>query len=309
MDEKRDDRRGGLVGPVILIGLGVVFLLNNLGILPWSVWEVILRLWPILLVAAGLDLLLGRRSIWGSLLALVLTAAVLAAVLWLVGAGVIRGQAVAAEEITQSLDGATRAEVVVAPAVGTLRLGSLPESDNLIAGVIRPVSGERVAREFAVEGETAIFGLRSAGSFTAVDLFGGGWGEERGWDLGLNAGVPVDLEVSMGVGASEVDLTGVQVRDLEVSMGLGQTTVVLPGEGGFQARIDGAIGQTIVVIPAGLETRVHVDTGIAGRQLPADYRQQDDVYTSPGYGSAPNRVDLEVSQAIGNISIRRAGGE
>jgi hypothetical protein len=66
MDEKRDDRRRSLVGPVILIGLGVVFLLNNLGVLAWSVWEVILRLWPILLVAAGLDLLLGRRSIWGS---------------------------------------------------------------------------------------------------------------------------------------------------------------------------------------------------------------------------------------------------
>ena len=37
-------QRGSLVGPVILIGLGVVFLLNNLGVLAWSVWEVILRI-------------------------------------------------------------------------------------------------------------------------------------------------------------------------------------------------------------------------------------------------------------------------
>ena len=64
-------RRGGLVGPIILITLGVVFLMNNLGVLDWSVWVVIFRLWPVLLVAAGLDLLLGRRSVWGSLLALV----------------------------------------------------------------------------------------------------------------------------------------------------------------------------------------------------------------------------------------------
>jgi len=62
--------RGSLVGPIILIGLGIVFLLNNLGLLSWSVWEVILRLWPILLIAIGLDILLGRRwaccsSPWG----------------------------------------------------------------------------------------------------------------------------------------------------------------------------------------------------------------------------------------------------
>jgi len=28
-----------LVGPLILIGLGVIFLLNSLGMLAWSVWE------------------------------------------------------------------------------------------------------------------------------------------------------------------------------------------------------------------------------------------------------------------------------
>jgi hypothetical protein len=49
---------------------------------------------------------------------------------------------------------------------------------------------------------------------------------------------------------------------------------------------------------------VRVDTGIAGSQLPANYRRQDDTYTSPGYAGADDYVDLEVSQAIGNISIR-----
>ena len=109
--DKRDTRRGGLIGPVILIGLGVVFLLNNLGILSWSIWTVIFRLWPVLLVAAGLDLLLGRRSVWGSLLALVLTVAIVAGVLGLFGAGIMPGRAAAGEEISQALDGATRAEL------------------------------------------------------------------------------------------------------------------------------------------------------------------------------------------------------
>jgi len=304
MDEKREDRRGSLVGPVILIGLGVVFLLNNLGVLEWSVWEVILRLWPILLVSAGLDLLLGRRSIWGSLLALVLTAAIVAGVLWLVGSGIISGPASPAEEISQPLGDATQARVVIGPAVGTLRVGSLPESNDLVAGRIQPISGERVARDFRVEGETAIVTLQSEGTFTAFSPFAGGWGDQRGWDLGLNPDVPLKLEISLGVGESDLGLAGLQVSDLDVSSGVGHTTVILPDEGRFRARIDGAIGQTVVLIPAGLEARVRVDTGIAGSQLPASYRRQDDVYTSPGYAGAEDYVDLEVSQAIGNISIR-----
>jgi hypothetical protein len=116
--------------------------------------------------------------------------------------------------------------------------------------------------------------------------------------------VPLRLEISLGVGESDLDLNGLQVSDLDVSTGVGHTRIVLPEEGHFRARIEGAIGQTVVLIPAGLEARVRVDTGIAGSQLPAGYRRQDDVYTSPGYTGADDYVDLEVSQAIGNISIR-----
>ena len=51
---ERPVRHGGLVGPAILIGLGVVFLLNNLGMLDWGIWNILLRLWPLLLIAIGL---------------------------------------------------------------------------------------------------------------------------------------------------------------------------------------------------------------------------------------------------------------
>ncbi len=303
MNEQK--RRSGLIGPTILIGLGIVFLLNNMGVLDWNVWEVIFRLWPVLLIAAGLDFLIGRRSIWGSLLALVLTLAVFAGALWLFGAGIGVGQALATEEVRQDLGGATQARVAIKPGVGTLRVHALTESANLVEGLIRLGEGEGVTRDFSVEDETATFTLQSEGASVP---FVGGWGDERTWDLGFNPDVSLRLEISLGVGESDVDLTGLTVSDLDVSLGIGQTTIILPDEGDFQAKIDGAIGQTIVVIPAGLAACIRVDTGLAGSQLPGNYQRQDDVYTSPGYGSAENRVDLEVSQAIGNVTIRHAGG-
>jgi len=44
---------------------------------------VIWRLWPVLLIAIGLDILFGRRSAIGSLIALVLVIAVIAGAVWL----------------------------------------------------------------------------------------------------------------------------------------------------------------------------------------------------------------------------------
>ena len=308
MDERKQrrarpeqGRRVSLVGPVILIGLGVVFLLNSLGLLAWSVWEVIFRLWPILLIALGLEIILSRLSTWGSLLALALTVAILAGGVWLLRTDIGTGQVVAGEEVSQALGEATRAEVVIEPGVGALHIEALPESASLVKGVIRAGRGQRVRRHFAVVGQTATFTLRTEGA-TFVPFIG--WGDQRGWELGLAPQVPLGLEIGLGAGLADVDLTGLTVDDLTVSMGIGQTTVILPDEGRFQARIEGAIGETVVVIPAGLAARIRVDTGLAVSDLPDSYRQRDDVYTSPGYESADDRVDLEVDQAIGKVTIR-----
>jgi hypothetical protein len=303
MKEKR--RRVSLVGPVILIGLGVVLLLNNLGILAWSAWDVIFRLWPILLIAVGLDLFIGRRSALGSLLVLVLTLAILAGALWLFEAGVGIGQPVAGEEVRQALEGATQATVVIDPGAGSLRVEALPESGNLVEGVVHVGSRERVVPNFSVRDGTATFILRGQGA-TFGPFVGGG--DRPAWDLGLNRDVPLQLEVSLGAGESDLDLTGLMVSGLKINMGVGLTTVTLPDKGRFQAKVDSAIGQTVVIIPEGMAARIRVDTGIGGSQLPADYRRQDNTYTSPGYESADNRVDLEVNQAIGSITIRHSGG-
>lgn len=299
MDRRRP--RSSLVGPMILIGLGVVFLLSNLEVLPWSVWEVIFRLWPVLLVAVGLDLIFGRRSFLGSLLSLVLTLALVVGALWLLWAGFGVGQELTAEEISQALEGATQAEVVIAPAAGRLHIEALQDSNSLVAGVVHLSSGEKLARDYEVEEDgRAVFALQSEG----LGVPGvGGWGDEWVWDLGLHPDVPLELEIDLGAGQSNVDLMGLTVSDLRVSMGVGQTTIILPDEGDFRAEISGAIGEIVVLVPKDLAVRVRTSTGLVGSKLSGEFRRQGDVYTSPGYESAQNRVDLDVSLAIGGVKI------
>jgi hypothetical protein len=304
---ERRERRGSLVGPIILIGLGLVFLFNNLGMVNWDVWDIIARFWPILLIAIGLDILIGRRSILGSLLAVVITLVVVGAGLWLITSQVAPGPALTVESIDQSLEGATLADVTIGFGAGALRVGVSPEGSSLIAGKVALGQGEHLVRDFRKSGDTAVFTLRSEGF--PLFPFAGRWNADRLWDLRLSPEVPLRLSINTGVGESTLDMARLKLTELDLHAGVGKVTLTLPGRGQVQANINGGIGEVIVRIPAGMAARVHATAGLGDSQVMGNYQRQGGVFVSPGYDTAENRVDLEVKGGIGKITVQQYQGE
>jgi len=72
-------RHGGWGFGLILIFSGAVLLLNNLGLLPWTVWNFIWPLWPLLLILVGLWIVLGHSRL-GNIIVLVVTLVIIALV-------------------------------------------------------------------------------------------------------------------------------------------------------------------------------------------------------------------------------------
>lgn len=295
-------QRQSIVGPVFLIGLGLVFLLANYGYLALNVWELVLRLWPILLIAIGLDIVIGRRSFLLSLIGLAIALLLLVGALWLFSVRAESGQALSSEQVSQALDGATRAQVTIAPAVGSLRLTAMPSADGLISGNVRRIASETITSDYSVANERADYSLRGTGG--VIFNLPAGRQDTWSWDLALTPAIPIDLETSLGVGQSLIDLTNLDISVLDVNLGVGETTVILPEEGTFEGRVDGAIGQIIIRVPSEMAVRINADTGIANINVPSDFERQGDVFTSPGFDAAENRIELQVGQAIGNIDVR-----
>ena len=50
---------GNIVWGILFIFLGATFLLNNIGIIPWSIWDSLIHYWPLLLVLGGIQIILG----------------------------------------------------------------------------------------------------------------------------------------------------------------------------------------------------------------------------------------------------------
>lgn len=298
---ERKARRGGLVGPLVLIGLGLLFLLNNLGVVEWSVWRVLMEAWPLFLIAIGIDLLIGRRSIAGDLVVLILILAVFVGGFWLIRGTDLLHAGTEAVAVGRPLGGASRARVVLQPAAAELRVQALASAAALVEGTAQHARGQTLREDLKVSGQTAVYTLETVGgASTAVGL-----GQRQPiWDIAINRSVPLELVVKMGAGAITLDLSDVMLEELEVDMGAGQTTVTLPADGRFKAELSSGIGEIVVVVPRILGVRLEYSSALAAVAVPEGYVKKDNMYTSPNYAGAESRVDLKVGVAIGRVVIR-----
>ncbi|MBN1937261.1 MAG: hypothetical protein JW934_21555 [Anaerolineae bacterium] len=300
------ERKGSLFGPLLLVLIGVVFLLNNFGLVEWDIWLQLLRLWPIFIIGAGLDMLFGRRSMAGSFIVGVLLIALLAGGVWYLSAQTPDGPE-RVEEVSYGLEGVDKADVHIGFGVGTLKLGALGDSRQLIEGKADLSRGETLLSEHQVKGNKATLTLDSKIS-TPLN-YPNSYAKNKVWALNLSSGVQLSLDVDTGVGMAELDLRRLDVSDLSIDSGVGKTTILLPQEGRFDVEIKAGVGEVIIQVPEGLEVQINVDPGLGGIEVPESYRRSGDTYTSPGYGSAADRADIEINGGVGRIVIREYKGE
>lgn len=294
--------RGGLLWPFLLVGLGLVLLLNNLGVTAVDVWELLVRYWPLLLIAGGIDILFLRSGVWGSLLAGVLILAILVGGVLLLEARPL--PAAETETIRQPGGGVEQAEIVLKPAVGSLHLSALDSGSlELIRGDVARGYGERTVQTFDEDRDPPRFLLETDGWWMFPPLRG--WGSGWSWDLNLHPKVESFVDVNMGVGRMDLDLRGMSLDGVQANLGVGQIIVTLPEQGQFDVRIEGGVGDSLVVIPLGMEARISLDTALTQVDLPPGYSQtESDTYVSQDFEDAENRVELTIHQAIGRVRIR-----
>jgi len=325
-------RTNGIVGPTFMTGIGSVFMANNLGLLSWDAWMTLLRLWPILIIAIGLEIFIGRKELWLSIIGVAAALSLLVAGLWVSG-GLFGSEGMlpersnltpVGEEIVHPIDKAKDAEIKIESSVGKLHVESLNHGKKLIEGIIYSVPQERIEESYEKDGSTIHYYLGNDWEPSFPDSLSQSEKQKLSWQLNLTEEIPLDLNLSLGVGESDIDLSDIQLTELDLNIGVGQVSVELP-EGEYAAYIKGGVGQTIVTLPeAGkidlkvsggvgeiiiyipekMAAQINIDRGIAGLSLPNGYRQNEDTYTSPNYSGSDSRVNIELDQGIGNISIQ-----
>src|SRR5579884_179394 len=253
----RDRRPARLVLPVLLIIVGFVFLLNNLGIVPWSIWLSLAQLWPVILILLGVDILLGRRSTaLGALITTVVLIAVVGAAIGMSvsNPGTTSSTKAPLQEQTSSapLGGASSGDVSLTIPAGTLNVGALPaKGDNLLEVASTMPSGMRMTLNAAPRGGIAEAVLSASGDRTTWWPFGrSGFANTATWNVQLVPGVPLSLRANVGAGQTNLDLTNLMIQHLIINSGAVKTTIHFPaGAGQTDADIRSGAGELDLIIP------------------------------------------------------------
>ena len=340
MGEAITSQRGyrSLFWPIVLIAVGVIWLLVNVGVLSGANLVVLFRMWPLLLIVIGLDLLFGRQSpLVGAVIGI--GAVALIVVLMLVGPSI--GLAGATPEVTldtfsEPLEDASSVQVTLDLPVAASTITALTDSADLFTAEIAHV-GEL---DYRVQGEAekVIFLGQQDTSVNFFDLeflsfLPGITEEELYWNIGLNPEVPLELTVNSGVGQNTLDLREMELRALSLNGGVGQNIIHLPAaEAPYTARIDsgsgelnislaeganaeisisGGVGNAVIDVPDGAGVRLDASSGIGNIEVPDSYRRvsgdnddDDGLWESANFAEASDRIVIEFDGGIGNLVVQ-----
>ncbi|WP_322805424.1 LiaF transmembrane domain-containing protein [Thermanaerothrix sp.] len=285
---------------VFSILLGGIFLLANLGYLPLGGWELLLRLWPIFLIALGLDLVLRERPAWASALALFVTLGLVVGITWFaVGQARLPANA---QPLTYPLPAGVRtAEVTVEQPLGQLEIGGVTAGGNLLEGEITLPQALTLTEDVQTRGSTAQVRLGAVGSTV---VFPWSLGPSRSlWRLRFNPQVDLVLRFKSGLGSQVLDLRGLQVRQLTSEVALGSLTVTLPVAGDLRADLRNPIGFTTLYVPRQSRVELRIDRALATLSLPPDITCTEQVCYTPGTTAANADLRLNLEQPMGGVRV------
>jgi hypothetical protein len=247
----------------ILISAGVVLLMNTTGGLSWSVWPRIFSLWPVALIAVGIELLLKKtRLAFVTLLSpLLFFAAILGpAFLWESDLGEIYRASRSYHWSAEPDSTVTKASATVRLHAGNLEISS--GTDELISADL-----DYSEKKPLVISETS--DLDSTATVKITDRerrwlkwdwnrgrFWEAW-EKKRWEIKLTDLVPLHLNVYLKASEADMDLSQLMIEDFDLEAKTSQADIRIGNlVDDVTARISSRESKISIYYPEGMGLRI-----------------------------------------------------
>jgi uncharacterized protein DUF2154/cell wall-active antibiotic response 4TMS protein YvqF len=306
MSQNGHRRRSSIGGALIVIAVGVFFLVINLHP-DLNAWSIIQRYWPVLLIAVGLGYIWdawmdrtysqadGPRHHSGAPIAVLVVLILLGFALW-------HGRysrPIRHDTQDVSLQGAQSVTANIDIPSGSLDIaGGASQFLNAKFDYHEGDGQPRVV--YSVSGGHGDLSITQENDLHVRLAIA-----RNDWQLRFADNVPMDMNVSIGAGSSNLRLQGLGVKNLDVQAGVGQMNLDLTGPRKSDLHVDihGGVGSAIIRLPKDVGVRVHASGGIGGVSPHGLTREGDD-YVNDALGKTPATIDLTIEGGIGSISLR-----
>lgn len=297
MNEMKSPKKHHLsIWGIILVFLGVVFLLQNFGLLPRELWVIAWRFWPVILIIVGINIFVGRYKPWlAAAIVLAVLALALFVALWLrpplqkvVHYSALRGDF---QEAVVELD--FRA--------GDLNLSALPAgSTKLVEANSR---GDGLTADSRRRNSVGFLRLESTRDRRPPwERVGMGWTE---WKVELTRDIPLTIEVKLAAANVEFDLCHIKATRLDLELNAGQSKVRMPsGEGVTRAFIEANAANIEITIPKGVAARIETNLNAGALEIDESrFPRKGAYFISPDFEDAESRIYIKIDLNAGRAKV------
>ncbi len=299
-------RNRGLLFPLVLIAIGVIVLLANTGVLSPGALQRLGDLWPLLLVIAGLQLILNHTlpRQQATMVGLGATAVIVIAAVAYAALAPAASFGTQQFDSTERLGGLSAANLDVNYSAATIEVQAGGLGDSLYQAHVDYPGGENPPT-ISLDHVTGTLAIHDSSNFSPFHLFGG---TRRHVLVTLTDRIPWAIQIGGGAANLRLDLRHLQLSKLDISGGADQVDGQLASpKGAVVLAVSGGASNVTLQAPAHSEWRVMVSGGVSAvtingsshGSLGGDFQQQ-----SPGYTSATNRFDIEISGGASHIDFR-----
>lgn len=306
--------------PVVLIGVGVIWLLVNLNVLTIASLGVLVRFWPVLLILIGLDIIFARRyAIIGAMFGLITVGLIIFASFfasqWNLGNGAnifgipVRfydSSQVKTGQYSEPIGQAKAATVRMDLTRGHTVVKSLANSTNLVEANVKYIGDFT----FSVQGEERKTVTLGQTGLNVVTWFTSVRDDDLRWDIGLSPQVPLNLTVRTGSGLGKFDLRQLLLSNLDFEGASAATTLQLPvTEGRLPAKIRSHSGSFTFSLPARSIADLDVETGSGSVEFTLGEGSSVNLRWNSASGSQrlvigeDTSIDTEIESGSGSVSI------
>lgn len=302
--------RRPLFWPVVLIGIGVIALLSNVGWLDWARVSQVLQLWPLLLIALGLAIVFRDRlpvrlaSIVGAVILLLFVAAVAGGLASIPGALSASNSPIVTTSFSAPAGEVTKPRLDLSAGASRITVRAGSTAGDLYRATISTPSDAKPDVHLDTTSGTLFVSLPGRSGFHFGDS-----SDRRSIDLTLDDQLPWAVALSSGASTTNLDLTGLKLTSVELSTGASNVQFQLPKPSGtVPVSVSGGAMHLAVQRPAG--TPIHVAASGGASSLTIDGHEygglvnEGDVFTSGDYLTASDRYALTIESGASSTTIR-----
>jgi hypothetical protein len=296
--------RGSIAGGLILILVGMLWLLNNLGYLPGDFVRSLWRFWPLALIVVGLEVALQGFSDRVALPILLLAAVLIGAVV-VVLAPTLPAEQTVTDSFSQEVGSLDSASIELEFDDATLQIEALQGQPDLLATAqLDHSSNLFIQKEFEESSGRGNLSLADRYEVMFPYFFLGGL--ENDWALQLTPDIPLDLQLEGDDSELNLNLEGLTLNTLTANLDECSGQVRLSTTAGLDAELDIEDSRLTIIVPSSVGARVVAE--ISDSDVDFDTSRFVEIgpgeYLSEGYEEAQILVHVSLQASDSTITIQ-----